>query len=311
VGANRLVALLGAFALAGSACAVDGLDEGDFSSTTSNLDITKFVHPSLAAAERTEIVRQYDALDPSNLVPRGLLEDAIVFFHVNRTNIPKSKRFVVVDLSKFSGLDRFWMVDTEDGSVEAHKTSHGDGSDPDHDGYANTFSNVSGSNMSSLGFYLTGEIYDGSHPHSMKLDGLTPDGSPNGMANTNARSRAIVVHEAWYVNDDNDMKQGRSNGCPALDADIEVSVVDRIHDGSLMYIAKSALAEPVGRAVCGDTVCDGDENEDSCASDCGAPVVEPPPVEPESGGCSSTRSSGSFALALGLLGLCVRRRRRR
>ena len=134
------------------------------------------------------------------------------------------------------------------GGVEAHKTAHGSGSDPDHDGFADSFSNVSGSLKSSLGFYLTAEIYDGTHIHSMKLDGLMPDGSPNGMANTNARDRAIVVHEASYVDDTNMGIQGRSSGCPALDPDIEVAVVDRIHGGSLMYIATSPLDTPVGRA---------------------------------------------------------------
>jgi hypothetical protein len=138
------------------------------------------------------------------------------------------------------------MIDLTTGAVEAHKTAHGDGSDPDNDGYATSFSNTPGSHKSSLGFYLTAEIYDGTHAHSMRLDGLSPNGSPNGMANTNVRARAIVVHEASYVSDSGG-KAGRSNGCPALDPAIERSVVDRIHDGTLMYIAKSPLHPPIGR----------------------------------------------------------------
>lgn len=307
MGEARVSGLLAA-ALLCSACAID---EVDTSTTESALDITNFVHPMLDATARAAIVRQYDSIDPDDVIPRGLLEDALVFQHVNRAFIPKSEWFVVIDLSRFSGLDRFWIVNNIDGSVEGHKTSHGDGSDPDHDGFANTFSNTSGSHMSSLGFYLTGEIYDGTHVHSMKLDGLTPDGGPNGMANTNARSRAIVVHEASYVSDDVDTKQGRSNGCPALDPSIEVDVVDRIHDGSLMYIATSSMAAPVGRATCGDSVCDGLETEASCAIDCADSSVAFPPVEeePESGGCSAS-GNGSLVIALALLGF-VRRRRRR
>jgi L,D-transpeptidase catalytic domain len=83
----------------------------------------------------------------------------------------------------------------------------------------------------------------------MRLDGLSPDGSPNEMANSNIRERLIVVHEADYVSDDNADQQGRSNGCLALDPSIEVSVVDRIHDGALVYSAISALAPPVGRTT--------------------------------------------------------------
>jgi len=306
MGEARIGGLLAAAWLC-SACAID---EVETSTTESALDITKFVHPMLDATDRAAIVRQYDALDPTDEIPRGLLEDALVFLHTNRPFIPKTEWFVVIDLSKFSGLDRFWIVNTDDGSVEPHKTSHGDGSDEDHDGFATEFSNVSGSHMSSLGFYLTGEIYDGTHEHSMKLDGLTPDGGPNGMANTNARSRAIVVHEASYVNDDVMTKQGRSNGCPALDPSIEVDVVDRIHGGSLMYIATSSMAAPVGRATCGDSVCEGLETEASCATDCADPSVAFPPVEeePESTGCA-TGGNGSLVIALALLGF-VRRRRR-
>ena len=245
-------ALLLTSALAAVGCGAD-LD-----ATQSNVDITQFVLPALSTMDREGIVHRYDYLDPADEVPRGLLEDAIIFFDVNEAVIPKNDYFVVVDLSKFSGDDRFFIVDLWTGSVEKHKTAHGSGSDPDHDGYAQMFSNVSGSLMSSLGFYLTGEIYDGSHIHSMKLDGLMPDGSPNMMANTNARDRVIVVHEASYVSESNIGIQGRSSGCPALDPAVEVSVVDKIHDGSLFYIAISSLDPPVGR----DTSTSSDPGED-------------------------------------------------
>ncbi|HEY4057173.1 MAG TPA: murein L,D-transpeptidase catalytic domain family protein [Kofleriaceae bacterium] len=312
MGAVRLAGLLGAVLLC-HACAVD--DAEDLSTTTSDLDITQFVLPSMDDAARADIVRQYDRLDPTNIVPRGLLEDAILFFDTNKTHIPKQARMVVIDMSKYSGLDRFWLVDLATGDVEPHKVAHGDGSDPDNNGYADSFGNVSGSNKTSLGFYLSGEIYDGTHIHSMKLDGLTPDGSPNGMANTNARPRAIVMHEASYVNDDNSSQQGRSNGCPAIDSSIEVSVVDRLHDGSLIYIAKTPLATPVGRSTCGDAVCDGAETDTSCATDCGPPAMDPDPTtdptaddDKDGGGCS-VNGGGSLLLALGLLGGLRRRRR--
>jgi hypothetical protein len=221
--------------------------EPDESSVSQSLvDPSDFVLPQLSTAQRAAIVGKYDHLDPTQKVPRGLLEDAIIYFDVNKAVIPKQTYFVVIDFSLYSGKDRFWLVNTITGAVEPHKTAHGDGSDPDNNGYATMFSNVSGSHKSSLGFYLTGEIYNGTHPHSMRLDGLTPDGSPNGMANTNARPRLIVVHEASYVNDANNGQQGRSNGCPALDPDIEADVVDRIHAGSLMYGATQPLNPPVG-----------------------------------------------------------------
>lgn len=292
-------------------------DSPDLSTTESRIDISAYVLPSMSEAERAAVVHRYDALDPTNIVPRGLLEDTILYFDVNKSKIPKQAYFVVVDQSLFSGKDRFWLVDLATGAVEAHHVAHGDGSDPDYDGYATMFSNVSGSHMSSLGFYLTGEIYDGTHPHSMKLDGLSPDGSPNGMANTNVRERAIVVHEADYVDDTYTAKNGRSNGCLALDPTIERGVVDRIHDGTLIYAATSALNTPVGRSACGDGLCDGAETAGSCAADCDTGADDPgEPMPPgdgdDTGGCSAGHGGG-LGLAFGLFGLfgVFRPRRRR
>jgi hypothetical protein len=274
-----------------ASCASDAIEVG---SAESALDLDAFVLPELTAAERAAIVHRYDALDPTDAIPRGLLEDAIVYLDVNRAHIPKTQYMVVVDLSLFSGMDRFWLLDLTTGAVEAHKVAHGDGSDPDNDGFATLFGNVEGSHMSSLGFYLTGEIYNGTHVHSMKLDGLSVDASPNGMANTNVRDRLIVVHEATYVDDANPDQQGRSNGCLALDPSIEVGVVDKIHDGSLIYTATSELAPPVGR-----TPAPEDPPEDPPADDPGAGE--------NASGCST---GGGAGLMLGLALAGLRRRRR-
>ncbi|MCC6898130.1 MAG: murein L,D-transpeptidase catalytic domain family protein [Polyangiaceae bacterium] len=218
----------------------------DVAAAPSNLDISVFDLPPAGVSERAAIIAKYPKLDPTGLVRRGLLEDAMAFFDVNKPHIPKQKYFVVVDFAPHSGKDRFFLVNVTTGVVEPHKVAHGDGTDPDNDGDADYFGNKSGSHMSSLGFYLTAEIYDGTHPHSMRLDGLSPDGSPNGMANTNVRSRAIVVHEASYVDDDKTTQQGRSNGCFALDPTIEAGVVDRIYAGSMMYAATAPLHPPIG-----------------------------------------------------------------
>ena len=301
---------MGVFAALG--LAVGGCTDGlDFGVITSEVNIDAFVMPTmLTTDERATIVHRYDHLDPGDEVPRGLLEDAMLYFDMNLALIPKQRYFVVMDMSLFSGKDRFWLVDLMTGEVEPHKVAHGDGSDPDHDGYASMFSNVEGSHKSSLGFYLSGEIYDGTHVHSMRLDGLNRDGSPNALANSNARQRLIVMHEASYVSDSNTAKQGRSNGCPALDPSIEVGVVDRIHDGSLLYMAISPLQPPVGR---GDPGSGGGSGSGS-GSDNG-PADEMPPDdgmgdETQPGGCSAGGGGAGLGLALGIVGIARRRRRR-
>jgi hypothetical protein len=246
MGSRALSSAVRVFAVASAIAACSSDDPELGSSEQAIVDPSDFVLPSLTAAQRAAIVQKYAALDPNSVVPRGLLEDAMIYFDVNYAVIPQHAYFIVVDFSLYSGKNRFWMVNTATGAVEAHKVAHGDGSDPDNNGYATLFGNGDGSHMSSLGFYLTGEIYDGTHPHSMRLDGLSPDGSPNGMANTNVRDRLVVVHEASYVDDANTSQQGRSNGCLALDPDIEAGVVDRIHDGTLIYAATSPLNPPIG-----------------------------------------------------------------
>ena len=227
-------------------CGGTPTDGEDVAAAPSSLDISVFSLPPSGVAERAAIVGKYPALDPTGIVPRGLLEDAIAFFDVNKPYIPKQQYFVVVDFAPYSGKDRFFVVDLNTGAVEPHKVAHGDGTDPNNDGYADVFSNTPGSHMSSLGFYLTAEIYNGTHPHSMRVDGLSPDGSPNGMANTNVRDRLIVVHEASYVSDANTSQQGRSNGCFALDPAIENAFVQKVQNGTLMYAATSPLNPPVG-----------------------------------------------------------------
>src|SRR5262249_55453544 len=92
-----------------------------------------------------------------------------------------------------------------------------------------------------------GEIYDGKHPHSMRLDGLSRDGSPNHMANSNARDRAVVMHEASYVSDSSSHAQGRSDGCLALDPSVNVSVTNRLHAGAIIYAQKAPRNAPVGQ----------------------------------------------------------------
>lgn len=273
-------------AAASVGCVVDP----DLGTASSELDLSAFVLPSLPDAERAQIVHAYDRLDPGNLVPRGLLEDAIIYFELNNPLIPKTGYFAIADFSLHSGKDRYWLVDTTTGAVEPHKVAHGDGSDPDNNGTATLFGNVDGSHRTSLGFYLTGEIYDGTHPHSMRLDGLSSDGSPNGMANSNVRERLIVMHEASYVQDDNTNQQGRSNGCLALDPAIEVGMVDRIHDGTLIYAAISSLNPPVGRS--------------SGAN----PTIDPDAELADDGGCSTSGGGAGLALCLAVVG--VRRRKR-
>ena len=86
-----------------------------------------------------------------------------------------------------------------------------------------------------MGFYITGNTYNGSNGYSLKLTGLEYG------INNNAMRRAIVVHGADYVSEtfaetNNQEYIGRSQGCPAVPTEISDALIDVIKEGSCMFI---------------------------------------------------------------------------
>ncbi|KHD89862.1 MAG: hypothetical protein OM95_02050 [Bdellovibrio sp. ArHS] len=178
-------------------------------------------------SERDQILKNYEYVDPMYIVPTEPLEEALIYFHKNKSSFKNQSVISVLDFSQKSTQKRWYFINMATGSVWNVHVSHGKGSDSNHDGYAEKFSNVSGSNASSLGFYRTAETYQGSNGYSLRLDGLS-------STNSNARARAIVVHGASYVQDTN-VIQGRSWGCPAVSSENRDKVINLIKGGSLIY----------------------------------------------------------------------------
>jgi hypothetical protein len=142
----------------------------------------------------------------------------------------------IADFSKPSSEQRFFVVDLMSGNVEAHRVAHGRGSDPDHSGFVERFSNDFGSYATSNGAYVTGDYYDGKYGLSMKVRGLD-------WSNYNAEPRAIVIHNAWYAEDDMipvHGKLGRSEGCFAMSRKSQYEVMRRIGGGRMIYADKLA-----------------------------------------------------------------------
>jgi hypothetical protein len=137
----------------------------------------------------------------------------------------------IADFSLPSSAPRLHLVDLLAGSVTSLLVAHGKGSDPDHSGMLQAFSNVEGSAATSEGAYLTGEAYSGDHGRSRRLIGLDP-------TNDAAEPHAIVIHSAWYVGQDILAAQGvlgRSDGCFAVSpADIAM-LLARLGQGRLLY----------------------------------------------------------------------------
>ena len=142
-------------------------------------------------------------------------------------------------------MKRLWVIDLEKNIVLFQTlVAHGRNTGEE---FAKEFSNQSESFKSSIGFYATGEIYDGKHGKSLKLDGLE-----KGL-NDKARERAVVIHGADYVSESfikSNGRLGRSQGCPAVPNEISAQLIELIKDKSCLfiyhpsrsYIKKSKLA---------------------------------------------------------------------
>lgn len=150
----------------------------------------------------------------------------------------------VVDFGLRSSDPRLHMVDLERGTVDSYHCAHGVGSDPEHDGWLNWFSNVHESWCSSRGAYMTFGWYTGQFGTSMRLEGREP-------TNSNALDRAIVMHRAAYCEPAHLAKYGklgRSNGCFAMsDADFKIALL-RLSGGRLLYADKLGIG-PMGEYV--------------------------------------------------------------
>ena len=140
----------------------------------------------------------------------------------------------VIDFDLPSVEKRLWVLDLANNKVLFHTlVAHGHNSG---ENTATNFSNTDQSNMSSLGFYVTGQEYEGKHGHSLRLQGLDEG------YNTNAATRSVVMHGADYVSEDF-IKQygrlGRSLGCPALPLDQYAQIIDAVRGGSCLFLNKS------------------------------------------------------------------------
>ena len=137
----------------------------------------------------------------------------------------------VCDFSLSSTQKRLWIIDLDKKKVLFNTyVAHGQGSGEE---YATAFSNNNESHQSSLGFFVTGETYNGKHGISLHLSGMDEG------FNDAAHDRDIVVHGAGYVSE-NFIKAknylGRSWGCPAIPAKLTLPIINTIKGGTCLFI---------------------------------------------------------------------------
>jgi hypothetical protein len=171
----------------------------------------------------------------SSIDPR-LLARARAAFDYHRPSLLHIDVIGIADFSQPSKTPRFFLLETASGRVSKHLVAHGRGSDPDHSGWLERFSNQMNSEASSSGGYVTGDYYPGKYGRSLRLTGLDP-------SNSNAEARAIVVHSAWYAEPEvaqEHGKLGRSEGCFALSYNSLQETLERLGPGHFLYADKIA-----------------------------------------------------------------------
>lgn len=137
----------------------------------------------------------------------------------------------IADFSKSSCKKRLFVIDLKNCKLLFNTyVAHGMNSGQE---YARQFSNVPESNKSSLGFYETADTYNGKHGYSLHLVGMEKG------INDNAYRRDIVMHAADYVNENFINSKGylgRSQGCPALPEKQHKQIIDKIKNGTCLFI---------------------------------------------------------------------------
>ena len=171
-------------------------------------------------------------LDPKNLIRAELLREALASLRSNKGL--RKDRLAVVDFAKHSRENRFFVIDLRSGAVESYRTAHGKGSDHNHDGLADSFSDQPNSKASSLGAYAGRREYQGKYGLALKLEGLD-------ATNGNAAARKIVLHSAAYASADwlrVHGRLGRSFGCFVVDPKWIRRIVRELENGVLIYAGR-------------------------------------------------------------------------
>jgi hypothetical protein len=179
----------------------------------------------------------YDVYCAAKLDSAGLSEIVLKkaltgFYNLKYSGLVQEKSILTIaDFDQESCKKRLYILNLENNKLLMNTwVAHGQNSGGDKPAY---FSNIPNSNQSSLGFYITGEIYTGKHGRSLKLDGMDLG------FNDKARERAIVMHGANYVSQgtiDQLGRLGRSQGCPAVASKLSDEIIKIIAGRTVLFI---------------------------------------------------------------------------
>lgn len=252
-----------------------------------------------ATGEQASTCQPLEGLDPTCLIDRPLLKEAIASYRAHykqmrvgqtltyteggaaipfTTNWLKTDKLMVIDFSKPAYERRLFIVDWKTGQVEAYHVSHGRGSALNERSYmAKRFTNLIGSGTSSVGAYVGGQQYMSPRwGMALRVQGLD-------ATNSRALERTIVFHanETFFDKERNIF--GWSCGCFMMDSADLPRAIQVLSEGGFLYAGPISLYDRSSHdkvrecnPFCGD--------QDRCKTTPGAnpigslPGVAPPPT---------------------------------
>jgi len=163
--------------------------------------------------------------EPDRAPGARALQAGLAAFARHRSRVRKRQIWTLIDYDLPFTAIRLWVLDTErdQAVLMDSRVSHAGRSGLL---YATRFSNRPGSNLSSLGSYLTARrTYEGGFGHSLRVRGLDPG------VNDNAWRRDIIFHP--------DLGLTHSLGCFMLPEEQSRRVIDTIAGGSFVYVHRT------------------------------------------------------------------------
>lgn len=203
------------------------------SNTTKRID-SKLIASTTETSFEMKVASIYNNLHTNNLaLPKmeSFSKALEGFYDLRDKGLITKNVLTLIDFTLSSNTKRLWVIDLNTNTILYNSlVAHGRNTGEE---FANSFSNSAESFKSSLGFYATGEVYNGKHGMSLKLDGLEKG------VNSNARNRGVVMHAADYVSNgfiQNHKRLGRSQGCPAVPAELSKEIINTIKNKSCLFI---------------------------------------------------------------------------
>lgn len=180
--------------------------------------------------------------DKIGLLPYGLKRE--VFYKaykgyqylLSKKKLRKTNLLTICDYSQSSSSERLYVIDLKAGKLLYNTfVAHGKYSGEE---FATSFSNLSSSNKSSLGFMITAETYSGKAGLSMRFDGVEKG------INDQVRNRDIVLHGSAFVSRSlmgTGPSISKSLGCPAVPFGIHKKIIENIKGGSCFFVNHSDM----------------------------------------------------------------------